>query len=256
MSSPATPVVEKPVSASPEKPTSQTPQDAPTEEQPKPVELTPEEEFRRKEELYLDTIREQGQKLTELTELVRKRDEPPPPEASAEDFFKSPVMQSRKIVREELDAAIKPLKDFIAEFKSGSAYDRLKAKFKADPRFTEVFANYEALIDEAMSKNEPTDNAMLATISGIIGAASLGLLGGRAAPSTPARPNVATPPHLRPSAPLPPSPPDGKPKQRALTENERRLARERSMTDEQYLSWIDVKPEDVIRSKVGREEKK
>jgi hypothetical protein len=73
-------------------------------------------------------------------------------------------------------------------------------------------------------------------------------------PAAPAaRADMATPPHLRPSAPAvpgherPTSPP-----LRDLTENEARLARERGMTKEAFLSWIDVPADQVVHSKIGR----
>jgi hypothetical protein len=69
---------------------------------------------------------------------------------------------------------------------------------------------------------------------------------------------VTTPAHLRPSAPAVPGAEPGNEKKelRTLTENEKRLARERHQSDEQFLAWLDVPPESVVFSTIGKPEKK
>jgi hypothetical protein len=238
-------------------------QETPTKSQQETV-LTEEQkainEFKRKEELYLATIREQGQELNKLNSRVTQVEEkiPAPVEVSSEDRAKKFYQDPQKAIDEAVERAVAPLKDFVRSFKSESQYDRLKTRFKSDDRFKQVFEQYESYIDEAMSKNEPTEGNMIGVLSGVVGAARLGFLKG-APPVNDTKEKereVFTPPHIRPSHTRPPESRDEKPKTRELTENERRLAREKGQSPEEYIAWLDEPKDRVAVSKIGKEAKK
>ena len=59
------------------------------------------------------------------------------------------------------------------------------------------------------------------------------------------------PPHLRPSAPAAPTKPEQK-IQRELTENERRIARERKQSDAEYLALLDAPPDIMTMKEVRK----
>ncbi len=65
------------------------------------------------------------------------------------------------------------------------------------------------------------------------------------------------PPYLQPSSPPQKTKTEGK-QYRDLTENEDRLRRERNMSKEDWLEWLEIDATDVIDSKIGLkpEEKK
>jgi hypothetical protein len=219
-------------------------------------------EFKRKEELYLATIREQGQELNKLNSRVTQVEEkiPAPVEVSTEDRAKKFYQDPQKAIDEAVERAVAPLKDFVRSFKSESQYDKIKNKFKSDERFRPVFEQYESYIDEAMAKNDPTEANMIGVLSGVVGAANLGFL--RGAPpvnnttTKEKEKEVFTPPHIRPSHTRPPESRDEKPKVRELTENERRLAREKGQSAEEYIAWLDEPKDKVAVSKIGKEAKK
>ncbi len=259
MTTPAAPQTSQPAgSQSPT--TSVTPPNPPTEtEEQKAI-----RELKAKEALYMETIREQGAKLNELSAKVESLPTTVTPEPTQQERANKFYSDPEAAINAAIEKAIAPLKNFVTTFKSESAYDRLKNKFKADPRFKETIEKYEPFIDQAMAKNEPNDNNMIGVLSGIVGAATLGLLATPSAPApttTSAANNgepttVITPPHIRPTPSATPRPQDDKPKRRQLTENEKRLAREKGMSEEVFHQWLEADKEDVATSRIGLPEKK
>jgi hypothetical protein len=69
------------------------------------------------------------------------------------------------------------------------------------------------------------------------------------------REDTQIPPYLAPSSPPHKKVVEGK-QYRDLTENEARLAKERNMSKEDYLNWLEVDATDVIDSKIGIPAKK
>jgi hypothetical protein len=232
--------------------------------------LSPEEKDRllaQQAATIRDGARKQAELDTRLKGLEEKANAPPPPsvaerQAREKAFFDAPVTNIRDIVREELKETVQPLIDFKEEVKGQGEYERLKSRLKVDPKFSVFLGNpqVERMVDEMMVNNPKDEQHLYGVIAGLRGAMALGDvptpqgLNLGAAPNAPV--DTSIPPHLRPSPPpLPEGKKEGDVKVRDLTENERRLARERGMKPEEYLAWIDEEATDVINSKIGVPEK-
>lgn len=231
-----------------------------------------------------DLIQQQMAALTEMrgeiSKLNARLDNPvpvppappvdPPKTKEEEDkeFWDSP----RDMIRKELSEAIKPMQDFITEQNQKSVvseakdeYQTIKAKYKLDPRFTDLFRVAEAHIDSLMANQAPVEGNMLAVLYGIRGAIALGDIPGVSLEPTPVPVDPNVPQPVAPVAPQPtpgvtsamlpahirPSPPTTVPGQppvvqrRELNENERRLARESGLTPDQYLDLQEL-PADKV----------
>ncbi len=225
-------------------------------------------------ELQTKTVRDQGASLARLKkdfdELKAKKEEENQPtlDERSKGFYADPV----KIIREELQKAIAPLNEFKNRFESDSEYDRIKKGLKANPVFAEHLSNpqFESVVDQLIAEGQRTgvqlnENIVIATIKHTIGDVVTGELvldipkktGNETGNENKKEEERMIPPYLAPSSP--PQKTRGTEKQyRDLTENEDRLRRERGMTKEQYLNWLEVDSNDVIDSKIGikAEEKK
>jgi hypothetical protein len=225
----------------------------------------------RQQELILNRLREQDEEIKRLraqADAPPKTPEPPVAEQNKE-FWADPMT----VLRRELKETVKPLIEFRDEFKATSQYDRLKADAKNDPRFKDFLAmpGVENQIDQLMSKNPaPTAEALNGTIMGLRGAVEFGLVPGLVVTKKEEKPNNADPkqpppmvdnnvlpPHMRPSAAPAPRGDGEKTKTRELSENERRLARERGLSEAAYIELTDeVKPIDVVSYKTPEERAK
>ncbi|HEX9430477.1 MAG TPA: hypothetical protein VF944_08880 [Candidatus Bathyarchaeia archaeon] len=257
-------------------PTSDPP--APPTEPTAPGAGVPQEELDRAKQLIAaqdQVIRDMNAQITQrmrgVDERVRKL-EAPAPDADElnQEFWKNPIGAMQTLIQEELKRTVGPLNDFRVRTEGASAYDRMKAGLKA--QYGDIWPHIEGTIDsfveQAVAAGNEVNNQLLGVAAlAASGAYYRGQLPGVAAPTTTPRPTppqpptteptVVTPPHLRPSAPTVPGTEAGtKKERRELTENERRLARERGQSPEQYLDWLDVPPEEVVRSQIGRPEKK
>lgn len=223
-------------------------------------------------ELQTKTVRDQGAKISqvqrELDELRKQKEEEDKPtlEQEAKDFYANPL----KLIREELEKAVAPLNAFKDRFESDTEYDRIKRGLKANPVYAEHLKNpqFEAVVDQLIGEGQRSgvslnENIVIATIKHTIGDVITGdlvLTGVKedgAENNKKEDDNKVIPPYLQPSSP--PQKTRGTEKQyRDLTENEDRLRRERNMSKEQYLNWLEVDSNDVIDSKIGvtTEEKK
>jgi hypothetical protein len=195
------------------------------------------------------------------------------PPQSREDFnnqFWRDPMSIVDTLKEELKKTVEPINQYISGQRTETQYDRMKGELKT--QFNDVWPHIESEVDrfvEAAAQAGNEVNAQLLNVAALAatGAYHRGLLqGGNGAPlpppappaptpTPPAQPRVdmTTPPHLRPSAPTPPGHEQPqKPQVRELSENEKRLARERNMTPEQFLGWLEVPPDQVVHSKIGR----
>lgn len=203
----------------------------------------------------------------ELDVLKDKKEEVAPVSVSATDFLNDPVSHITRIVKEQTEIAIKPLREFKDQLANESRYDKAKEKFRVDPRYKEIFPKIEGVLNSMMAGRDPTDEMMNAMILGAVGAYTTGQIPGikYEAPAaqvttTTEQPankeqrgseQVTMPAHLRSSG-QPAQRNDGKPQVRELTENEDRLRRERGMTKEDFLGWIDLPPDQVVVSKIGK----
>lgn len=205
------------------------------------------------------------------------------PEPSVDDqnqeFWKNPVGVMNKLIQAELQKTVGPLNERLTRDSTLTAYDRAKLTLKT--QYADIWGSIEPYVDQfvqqatsqGMEVNDQLMNVAALTASGAYyrgqipgatpGAPNPNPTPAPVTPATPPNPNPApqtpasvfTPPHLRPSAPVIPGQEPQKVERRQLTENERRLARERKQTDEQYLDWLEVPPEGVIHSSLGKPEK-
>lgn len=238
----------------------------------------PEEELRRLRELNAAqeaTLRDYHRQNTELTQRLRGLDErvkkveaPPGPSEDEvnQEFWKNPSGVMSRLIKEEMARTVGPLNERLSQQTQMSEYERTKQRLKAE--YSDIWDKIEGSVDEFVRNAsaqgvEINDQVMTVAALTASGMYYRGQIPG-APPAAPRasepkkeeeRPTtVFTPPHLRPSAPPIPGTEPAKKELRDLTENEKRLARERGMTTEQYLQWLDVPPEGVIASKIGRKE--
>ncbi len=276
---------EPPVPTSLEEPTPKKPDTPPisTNEPPNP----PTEPDKRDQliETQNNVIREMRQAQQRLEQRIDQISQPPaapavPEPTTAEKdkkFWESPSA----MIKEEMKTAVEPLYEFVNEMKSGTDYDRAKALLKEDPTFGPVLIKAESYVDELMKNQEPTIANLKVVLYGIRGAAEMGELDGLSfkeqaanaaadlgivpttpvaapteVPTQPTEVDMSTvPAHLKPSAPTPPQ----ASKKRTIdpnkfSENERRLARERGMSLEDYADWLEVPADEVVSTKIGQGE--
>lgn len=224
-------------------------------------------------------LRDQAQELARLRQSQRTIEgrvqaiESPGPtrEDLNQEFWKNPVGIVANLIQSELKKTVDPINQYISGQRVESAYDRAKNRLKAE--YGELWPTIEPEVDRfvqaaSQAGNEVNDQLLNVAALAATGAYHRGLLGGgnngtppssSAPPATPPQPpaspriDMTAPPHLRPSAPvIPGHERDQKPETRALTENEARLARERGQTAEQFLAWLEVPPDQVVHSKIGR----
>lgn len=208
--------------------------------------------------LYDNVLREKEAELQRLRDqLTAQPQTPPTPPPTAEEqrqrFFNNPM----DVLREEIQTAVSPLLEFTKGIKKETEYDRLKNKYKADPRYTEVFPHIEGYVDQIMSRSEVNDANIRTAILVAIGALHSGEISsaGTSNGSSPQNrqplqnnnqpKTVVTPPHLRST---PPAAPKSNKSQQApvLTELEKRLAREKGMSPEEYVKFRDAKAGEVL----------
>jgi len=187
---------------------------------------------------------------------------PPPPTAEEADkeFWKTPTkslaeMEARMRTQliEEMRNTINPLLVQHAVSAKEMALSKMQTQYAdvwdaIEPTVRQFIANAEA------SGTEISENVVSVATMAAAGAYYRGMLG-TTPPSTPAPAPVTTtvtPPHLRPTPPSAPTEGTKKPV-RQLTENERRLARERGMTEEQYIDWLEVPSDSVVKATIGKE---
>jgi len=212
-------------------------------------------------------LREQNRQIQELinaqTTAATTAQPLPSRDVDAEKarFYTDPMDATRSVVREELQATVRPLLDFVKEMKSGNAYTDLKSRYRLDPRFTSYFVEpgFEATVDQIMSKAEKNETNMQAAIVHAIGLKAMGALPIAAVvpngqPQPQPQPvttgaSVPQPPHMRPSGSQLPTN-SGVPKRRALNELEKRMARERWPNDpdaeNKYLNFLELPADQVI----------
>ena len=228
-------------------------------------------------EIQTKTVKDQGTRLTatenELAKLKAKAEEEPATtvEESAKKFYADPI----GVMREEFAKVVAPLNAFKDRFESDTAYVRIKRSLMTNPVYAQQLNNpqFAAIIDELMAEGqkigaEVSENTVEAAIVHTIGSIAVGNVtidpikapgneesGEKKVDTTKGNEVGFIPPYLAPSSP--PQKKSGKEKvYRELTENEARLARERNMSPEVYLDWLEVDSADIIDSKIGMTEKK
>lgn len=212
------------------------------------------------------SLNEQGSKLKELEGRITEATQPPKPTDAQQnkEFFDNPAVITRRLIKEEIEAAVAPLKDFVGTFAPRNEYERIKDNLKKDPQFGKIMNAAESHIDEAVRGSlkpgqTPTEQLVKAAALTIYGAAAAGMLPDvdLSAPRTddpPVPPKKGetpvsySPPHLRPSAPPPPTRDERNPADTyEFSENELRVMREQGMTKEEFLAGLNMSGRDVVK---------
>lgn len=218
--------------------------------------------------LMQDTIAEQNRRIANYERDLadaRSISAPTTPTKTKDElrqeFYDDPITANRRLIREELEATVGPLQEFVKTFKGQTQTDRLIEQFKNDTRFSSHWTPaVERYVREQASRIDPahlTEQSFGFLVVSAIGMKNVGMFGDSPtpAPQPPTQPQVPTPPYMRPSAP---PAPDNTPKQkhRALTEDEKRILREynstkspeRRMTEAQFIEWQGMPSADVAFS--------
>lgn len=245
-----------------------TPPETPPTNQPP---TSPTEQPSRYADILEATLKEQQRTIQQLQNQInapRTEEAPTLTEEEARQlFYNNPlqVLDDRdKKLMQALQRTIDPLIEFTKSMRGdGTPYGKLKNQFRSDPRFSAALNDpaVDQAIDRLMDKAELSEANMMQAVVSAVGMKNMGLLGmvGINQPATPPTPpptntptsNTVIPAHLRPTAPASPANPNKKPELRELTELEMRICRERGMTKEDYLAWLDVPDTDVPTSKIG-----
>lgn len=220
------------------------------------------------------TLRENNRTIQALQERPSNAPEPAPPapvQADPAAFFNDPqgeLSKFRKQINDDLQRTVQPLLELAKGLRGdGTPYGNLKNQFKNDPRYAQILADpkIEYAVDKIMENQQASPDMMRAAVIQASGLKMTGELdvaivasGGDVArfqttpvPQTPP-PVSVVPSHMRPSSPAPlPTQPMAT-NARPLTELEKRLARERNMSDQAYLDWLSIKPGEVAASQIGR----
>lgn len=210
------------------------------------------------------------QNLTNKVEETNKKiDESNKPAGKTKDelnaaFVADPVGTLTDIMRE----TVAPLYEFRDEVRAVSAVDKMKNQLKADPRYKRVFDVAEAHIDAAIAEQSRGGGKVSLDVikgltMGVAGAIQLGeieipgvsLDNGSSRNTSDSSTNkgkeMNLPPHLRPSAPPAPKKETGVAQLRELSELEERLRREQNLSKEDFLALIDLRPDEVVTSKIA-----
>lgn len=193
-------------------------------------------------------------------ELDRKNAAPPKtPEQESQEYFANP----KQAMRDEINAAVRPLNDFVAAQSRQNTISQIKTNMRQAPGF-EHLDKVESLFDQYLAQfvNIDINNAVgsynaavgrFIAINGIDALRSDPKPVNDPPPNTRPTPSVPNnPPHVRPSPPPVNAPINDKDKPfklpRPLNENEKKMARFNKMTDEAW--WIETyvkQPNEVVK---------
>ena len=212
-----------------------------------------------------ETVQQQGRRLSEQESRIRELEglvtsRPPAessPGVSSQEFFADPAAHIDRM----LTAAVAPLREEIQEAKrtlgAGDSRERLR---REHPDFESVSPYLDMLLQRG-NYPEPDDYGLLQTLyftaKGYMADQGIDVRAQPIHESAANAPPQGTmiPQHRASTPPPPPRSADPTQPSRALTENEKRLAREYKMSDEDYLKWQEMDERDVPFSKIGLEQK-
>jgi hypothetical protein len=197
---------------------------------------------------YDNVLREKEAESRRLAaELAEARR--PKPENGNVDPAAELLANPRKLIQEEINIGLAPIRSFIAGIQGNDTYSQLKARWMgSNPNDAENFKRFEREIDHVMkTSNAPmTPEALTFAFSAIIGAAYReGKLNQTS--NTPSNREENREERELPPAQIPsrtPAPERQQPvaKKGKITEAERSLARMRGMSDEDYIKFRDAEP--------------
>ena len=199
------------------------------------------------------TVKEQGRALTEARDAQPATVVEPEPKTEDVDstaYFQNPIGETRKMIQEELKTIVAPLREDFAKGRARNAWDDAADEIPN-------LANMRPLIEAGLARNGIANP----TIAQIIGVRDM-VVGQAERMGTPI-PGIATvetktevrteaaeahnrvsPQHNPSSQPIVST--EQQAKIRDLTENEARMARERGMTHEEFLSWQGLDIADIV----------
>lgn len=220
------------------------------------------EEIRSYMSLLENTVMEQNTKLTEAEKRAMQVQAQPTSEPEDDtDFFSNP----RAVIRQELEAMVKPINDQIDNFRRQGEVNAAWARIKQEiPDFEQYEPHVrQILVGQNIPPERVTPDLLRSLYYTAVGYVarhggspptttqlSGQEMGHPQVPPTRQTPQVGVPQHRPSSAPLP-QPRTEEPKLRTLTENEKRLAREWGLSHEEYLRLQEASPEDVITMDMG-----
>lgn len=185
--------------------------------------------------LNLDVQRDLARQLKEeraakeqaQRELAQRNETP----KSGADFLSDPA----KMIRDEVNASIKPLASFVdkmvAREEYGALLDNVKQKL---PSLFNAYQEYSAEVDAQMANQPKTFENFQAVVLMTRGAADVGLIKKRENTVTTPKPVDGTSPPYIPPSPPPAPRIESSTKTEELTESQKRFARRAGMTDAEY----------------------
>lgn len=226
---------------------------------PAPPVNTNTDEIARLREAYNGALREaniRAEQAAAEAERLRNQFNNNQPSSTPEQDVELLTSNPRELIRQEFQAAIRPLQQQAAQFSRASMLQEIKASALRDPRFEYLKNQQISDIFDQMLASVPEPNMQIVPFlySSAIGTfvQQGGILNPQTSPATPT-PNthsqtVPTPPPTpRPSAPtnLPQNNNQQRPR-REYTENERLIMRLNNLSPEQYDAEMGLAPSQVV----------
>ena len=181
--------------------------------------------------------------VSQTQELNRRHEESQLPPVSepipADEYYTDPDAATRRIISEELARTTAPIAKDFAEMRESRIFDEMRSQYGD-------FGDLEPYIREAVRGHEVSKGNLMTAYLSVRGARGLGIVPGLDAgpsqeqPKTQSKVPLSVPPHQRPG-----SPPPAKPKvtKRPLNEEERLMARNMKLTEDEFR---DLGKEDVF----------
>jgi hypothetical protein len=198
-----------------------------------------------------DVIKRRDSEIEELRKPAaptRSKDE------SKNAFFDDPVNETTRIVNDALERQISPFRSFIERQEKNEQLETFIRNAKTNQYFsTKWNAGIEQYCRDNYHQlnpvNEASFNAMVLSAFGLQG---LGVIPGGAPTVNPndRRSNI-DPPIVPTDRGRPTLPQNGK-RYRDLTEDEAKLCRELKMTKEDYLDMLEISPDEVHKTTIGK----
>lgn len=187
-----------------------------------------------------------NEEIARLQAELDKRTPPVKEEVTLEqgDTFNNPE-KFRQVIQNDLNRAVAPLNDFVAQTKRQQDYQNLKAQFiQAQPAIRQI----EHLIDQEYRSNpnlSVDSNTLFATIERVVGRIAMSGGFNNNTQQTPKQDTNVIPPNNIPPSRSAPTPAKAKINEADFTENDRRLARENGMSLEEYSIMRDCPPHEA-----------
>lgn len=205
-------------------------------------------------QLYFAALRDQQQENQRLQNIINaQQNRTVEPQLSPEERWNNFTSNPAALIDEAVARQTRPLNEFIAKMERNEKWNVIKRMYRTNPQYKMILDNAEGYVDNLLGTNEPSNQLLEMALMNVAGGIATGQINipgfsfGTNTPTptptpapvpTPAPRSNVTPPNLPPSStPLPNNNQATPPRQ--LTENERRLARQWNMTDEDFLKGME-----------------